>query len=104
MKTKKDFETMSSLDLFLYNGTLKAKDKYYTDELEYWHNESIKWCEECCCKYSKIKFDKWENAINMWRKTLNEKVNNKEEWQLLQKVAKAKGVNLKVHTIKLRGE
>ena len=99
MKTINDLEKMSSLELFLHNGTLKGKDKDLESQLEYWHEKCCTAFNTCMEKLTKKNYEKLELAMNTYKSVLDEKVENKSELELLQKVARRKGVNLKKHIL-----
>ena len=47
-------------------------------------------------------YEKLELAMNTYKSVLDEKVENKSELELLQRIARRKGVNLKKHIITLK--
>lgn len=101
MKNINELEAMSSLELFLHNGTLKGKDKDFEKQLEYWHEKCCNAFNTCMEKITKKNYEKLELAINTYKSVLDEKVANKAELEMVQRIAKRKGVNLKKHIITL---
>ena len=52
-------------------------------------------------KMTKKNYEKLELAMNTYKLVLEEKVANKHEWEMVQRIARRKNVNLKKHTITL---
>ena len=95
MKTRKDFMKMSPTEIFIQNGSYKIVDKNLQTQL----NGLMKQMEKYCFKQPNK--EKWTKANNEYQRILKVKADNKEEWLILQKVAKQRQINLTQRVIKL---
>ena len=101
MKKIEELEQMSNLELFIYNGTLQGKDKDYKKQLEYWHEKCCNAFDTCMDKMTQKNYERLELAMNTYKSVLNDKVNNKTELEMIQKIARKKNINLKKYIITL---
>ena len=82
MKTRKDFMSMSPLDLVLYNSICQSEYAIYKKQLEFYKMQMKKSIQEF--EIAKQKYDEIQSKQD----------DNMQEWILCQKVAKQRKINL----------
>lgn len=82
------FETMTSDEIRSSNNCYADRDKMYAMQLEKYEKLMTMYC------FEKPSLEKWTEAHDMYRETLGKKIDNKEEWDVLLKVAKRRKINL----------
>lgn len=95
MKTRNDFMKMSSLDIFLHNGSYKMVDENLQRQLD----NLIKVMERHCMKKPNPK--KFYEAHDEYCKVQEQKIQNKNEWRTLIGVAKTRRINLHTQVVVL---
>lgn len=88
MMRAKDFKKISSKDVLSLNISYKEMDNVLQEKLFALHKEMIKHC------FDNPNAEKFWEAQNKYNIVLKEKAENKQEWMILEKVAKQRHISL----------